>query len=203
MNTKRLLRVAVFGLFLISQAHAALVDRGSGMIYDTTLQITWLQDASQGGNVTWNDAVAWASNLSFGGFDDWRLPSMDVDGDQGNIFGEGIVDCTTATELECRDNELGYMFYQNLMGSSGDILTGTQGFIQNLQIVHWSSMVLTIDLGDAWALFFLGGVQGTGDMNLVRGAWAVRDGDVVPLPAGVWLLGSGLLMMVGAVRRRR
>ena len=28
-----------------------------------------------GGLRDWNDAVTWANTLSFGGFDDWRLPS--------------------------------------------------------------------------------------------------------------------------------
>ena len=30
----------------VPQAQAALVDRGGGMLYDTVLNITWLQDAN-------------------------------------------------------------------------------------------------------------------------------------------------------------
>jgi len=32
----------------VPQAQALLVDRGSGMLYDTVLNVTWLQDANQG-----------------------------------------------------------------------------------------------------------------------------------------------------------
>ena len=40
-------------------------------------------------------------------WDDWRLASMDVNGDNNIVY------CSLSTELACRDNELGYMFYQN------------------------------------------------------------------------------------------
>lgn len=81
----------LFGLFvalwllygLSASAHAALIDRGGGMIYSTDLNITWLQDANYArtsgydadGIMTWNGAMAWASNLYYGGYDDWRLPT--------------------------------------------------------------------------------------------------------------------------------
>ena len=45
-------------------AHAALVDRGGGLIYDTTLDITWLQNANVGGSMTWAEASSWAANFS-------------------------------------------------------------------------------------------------------------------------------------------
>lgn len=67
--------------FAIS-AHAVLINRGGGMIYSTDLNVTWLQDANYArtsgydadGLMNWNDATAWASNLVYGGYDDWRLP---------------------------------------------------------------------------------------------------------------------------------
>ena len=54
------------------------------MIYDDVLDITWLQDANYAmssgydtdGKMTWNEAIAWADQLSFGGFNDWRLPMV-------------------------------------------------------------------------------------------------------------------------------
>lgn len=61
--------------------------------------------------------------------------------------------------------------------------------------------------GYGW-LFYFGGDPG-GHKTLLRtgnsrGAWAVRNGDVtaVPLPAAVWLFGSGLLGLAGLARRR-
>jgi hypothetical protein len=43
--------------------------------YDTDLDITWLRNANVNGPMTWADAVAWADGYSFGGYDDWRLPT--------------------------------------------------------------------------------------------------------------------------------
>lgn len=73
----------VFGLTV--SANAILIDRGGGMIYSTDLDVTWLQDANYAmtsgydddGLVTWDAAYNWVSNLSYGGFDDWRLPKFD------------------------------------------------------------------------------------------------------------------------------
>ena len=54
-------------------ANAELIDRGGGLIYDTELDITWLQDANYArtsaydddGMITWYEATAWADQLSF------------------------------------------------------------------------------------------------------------------------------------------
>jgi len=63
--------------------HAALYDRGNGMIYDSDLNITWLQDAnyaqtsgySATGQMTWDQAKNWAANLVYDNYDGWRLAS--------------------------------------------------------------------------------------------------------------------------------
>jgi hypothetical protein len=76
-----------FILFLLTlvfmapvRAGADLIDRGNGLIYDTDLDITWLQDAglaarSFGRSVSWYEAQEWVANLEYGGFNDWRLPT--------------------------------------------------------------------------------------------------------------------------------
>ena len=83
------MRSLIFFLLLSFNATAALYDRGNGLIYDDVLDITWLQDANYaqtsgytGGNANslmrWADAVFWVSQLSYGGFNDWRLPSANL-----------------------------------------------------------------------------------------------------------------------------
>jgi hypothetical protein len=83
------------GLLVAGKSQAILIDRGGGLIYDDVLNVTWTQDANlcetlnncipgPGGQMTWDNANTWAANLVFGGFSDWRLPNMDVDGN-----GEG------------------------------------------------------------------------------------------------------------------
>jgi len=72
-------------------AQAALIDRGGGLIYDTTLNITWLQNAnpiagsiyddgwsSADGRTSFPNAQAFAASYSYVGngvtYSDWRLP---------------------------------------------------------------------------------------------------------------------------------
>lgn len=77
-------------LALPAVSSAALVDRGGGLIYDNTLDVTWLQDANYAktsgydadGLMNWSSAKAWASGLDYYdsvrqvSYTDWRLPTV-------------------------------------------------------------------------------------------------------------------------------
>jgi len=122
-------------------AHAALIDRGNGMVYDTVLNVTWLQDvmyartsgADADGVFNYQNANAWANGLVYGGFDDWRLPTLrpvnggsqfssvdagarfDGSSDYGfNIAYPGRPGDPAAVSAGFTGNELAYMFYVNL-----------------------------------------------------------------------------------------
>lgn len=82
--------LAIFCGLTVS-ANATLIDRGGGLIYDTDFNITWLQDANYantsgydaGGAMTWDEAMTWVSNLVYGGYDNWRLPTaLNQDGSE-------------------------------------------------------------------------------------------------------------------------
>jgi hypothetical protein len=96
-------------------ASAALIDRGNGLIYDNNLNITWLANANAGagsafdngdsasdGKMTWDNALAWANQLIYGGYDDWRLPSAVTKGES--------VPC----QYSCNGGELGHLYYDDL-----------------------------------------------------------------------------------------
>ena len=79
-------------------AQAGLIDRGGGLIYDSTLNITWLQDANYAktsgydadGRMTWSAANTWAANLVYGGYGDWRLATLNPsDTSCNNTFNPG------------------------------------------------------------------------------------------------------------------
>jgi hypothetical protein len=190
----------LFSLITVS-ANAALVSRlGGAAAYDTVLDITWTTNANIHGQATWDNQVAWAAGFSLGGFDDWRLASMDVNGDTA------VVDCSGATELACRDDELGYMFYHNMGGSYGDDKTGDQTvdgvLLTDVQSGYWSGTESAPHR--AYLFFFYIGHVIDGGKSDNRPGWAVRAGDVgaVPVPAALWLFGSGLLGLIGIARRK-
>jgi len=135
---------AVVFTLLSTLSHAALFDRGGGLIYDDVLDITWLQDTNYAltngddndGMMDWYEANDWAAGLSYYDavrdvtYDDWRLPTLSpIDGSSvfdTIISNDGSTDqgyartTTDGSDGGWRDgsgtpvSELGYMFYVNL-----------------------------------------------------------------------------------------
>ena len=96
------------------------------------LNICWVSNAGlsneQLGDVkNWVEMASWAANLEYGGYDDWWLASVSVAGGVNPIgSSDSVVNSSTATEAECRDTELGYMYTYYLPGNYGDDKTGDQ-----------------------------------------------------------------------------
>lgn len=129
-------RASVAGVTLMVAAclaQATLLNRGGGLIYDTDLNVTWLQDANyafttgystalNGSGVrtmTWTQSTTWAANLSYYDsvrgltWDDWRLPSTsDVGNDGCNYSGTGGTDCGAA--VAPGTSEMAHLFYVEL-----------------------------------------------------------------------------------------
>ena len=227
MNLFRLTSLFCIGLFSIS-THATLYDRGNGLIYDDVLNVTWLQDANYAktfgydsdGRMTWEEANTWANSLSYGGYDDWRLPSaklIDVSNPCSASDGSCDVGYNNTT------SELGHMFYNNLENlayrdasgnpqagygvtndSSIDGNTGDNVSIINLQNdSYWLDEEFECFTLSAWLFDTSDGLQSHFIKNYSYHSWAVRDGDVsaVPVPAAAWMFGSALIGLAGLKRR--
>ncbi len=193
---------SVLASVIAGTAQAALESRlGGQAAYDTVLDITWVTNASLSGLNSWDNQVAWASNLNYLGFDDWRLASVSA-----LPITRSAPNCQNDSELACRDNELGYMFYYNIGASNGDNLTGNQTVgdvtLTNITNVIWSGTEWDSD--DAWSYWFAYGGTGNSFKQAPFPGWAVRDGDVspVPIPAAAWLFGSGIIGLLGWSRRK-
>lgn len=177
-------------------AEARLIDRGNGMIFDSTQNITWLQDWNYaatsgyktGGVMDWNAAKAWANGLVFGGYDDWRLPA--------SLNPDGSGPCVGYT---CVASEFGHMFFTEFAATAGNtVLSGTNtvnlALFRNLKTNNYWTGTQWFNPRYAWTFDNGFGYQAGGDAMYEWFAVAVRDGDVassVPEPSSVLLMAVG------------
>ncbi len=119
--------IATFAIstFSFSTAHATLIDRGNGMIYDSDQNITWLQDANYAktsgydadGRMTWDASMTWVDQLIYGGFSDWRLATITDKGNNGCNWSYNGTDC--GYNVDTSGSELAYLYY-NILGNIAD-----------------------------------------------------------------------------------
>jgi hypothetical protein len=63
-------------------AFAGFIDNSDGTVLDSRTGLMWEQKTDDGGvrdkdnTYTWKDALAYCENLTLGGHDDWRLPTI-------------------------------------------------------------------------------------------------------------------------------
>jgi len=192
--------VSVLLSIVTFNVNAALVERLGGLAYyDTEADLTWLADANYAatsgyqpyfpaGTMNWDQAVEWAANLDVAGVTGWRLPDIDPSCSPGSP-------CTTS--------EMGNLFH-NVLGNVGGSLSFSVGLFSNVErSFYWQAQDVATLYGYTFEMW--NGQQGSIDKIDGYYAWAVHTGDVsaVPVPAAVWLFGSGLIGLAGFARRRK
>ncbi len=196
-----LLSFLLFGIAGVSQAALTIIGTASyngsdyNLIYDAdgpSGPITWLDYSHS--EAQWVDQIVWAATLgqyltveldpgytttidwSVG----WRLPSAGTNPQKG---------------YSQTTSEMGHLFYEE------NILEFTELFGSG----YWSGTAYASMGGLAWDFYMADGHQNYSGMMVESYGLAVRSGgtvSAVPIPGAIWLLGSGLLAMVG-IRRRK
>lgn len=153
MNTvSRLIATAALSAASLS-SHAELQARPGGMVYDTLQNITWLADLNYAktsgydadGLMDRSAASSWALNLVYGGFDDWRLPTLNrLD------TSCSVVTQTPHFGYHCTGGELSHLFVADLGNEPGHTLLYQVGdtpeqvanlaMFSNAQVgIYWSA----------------------------------------------------------------
>lgn len=177
------LLVIVFGLTMSANAGLVVQEPVAGqfVVLDTDTNLMWLQDANYAytsdydadGLLKWNDAVTWATTLSYAGFNDWLLPSAFNSDGSGPCYGYG-----------CNDSETGHLYYIEGISSS------SPGPFINVQPTnYWSGT--NASSTHAWDFGLTDGYQHTLTKDSALRVWAVR---VVPEPISsvLFVIGSAL-----------
>jgi hypothetical protein len=208
----RLLAGLLLAAGLSGAAQAALIDRGGGLIYDTDLNVTWLQDANYAqtsgydadGAMTWAAATTWAANLSY--FDsvrnvtytDWRLPTTTDTGTPGCNNAYSGTDC--GWNVNPASSEMAHLYFTELGNLSyytasaavsgayagganpNSTLDNTGPFTNFQSNRYWSGTEYAPNPSYAWYFVTSSGSQGYSSKTVSYYALAVRPGDVAAVP---------------------
>ncbi|MFH1987681.1 MAG: PEP-CTERM sorting domain-containing protein [Pseudomonadota bacterium] len=193
---KNLLAVmSITALSAVNPASATLVDNGGGLIYDTDLNVTWLNlTGSAPGypyGMSWDQAINWTSNINAGTVSGWRLPL-------GVYSSHGATNEIQHLVI----TELGNSVYGSLL-NKGPLSALIQGGR------YWLGAEVSWD--KAWTFDLASNLE-KGDMYKSWEAYAlaVHDGNIgptgvissVPEPSSFLLFASGLLTFTLAIPRR-
>ena len=186
---------------------AALIERLGGLAYyDDVADLTWLTDANAAktssydadGLMNWTDANNWAAGLNVAGVTGWRLADT-VQPD---------TNCGTSYGLNCTDSEMGNLFYNVLGGYSNTPISlhhnANYDLFSNIQTEYWSATEYAANTLGAWNFGMSSGFQNYTLKSDSGYAWVVQSGDIgaVPVPATVWLFGSGLVGLISIARKK-
>jgi len=173
------------------------------------------------GTMTWakaNEWIAAMNSANYLGVNDWRLPAVIDTGTPGCSSGYTGTDCGYNVDLSTSEmahlyySTLGNVGYYDTLGNQTGgacyiapnfCLTSTGPFSNLQPDRYWTGTVYALAPGsNVWLFYFRIGSQLAFLQDVASFyAWAVRPGDIVAVPAALWLFGSAMGVF-GIVRRR-
>ncbi|MBS0580652.1 MAG: PEP-CTERM sorting domain-containing protein [Proteobacteria bacterium] len=181
---------------------------GVTLVDDSSLNVTWIADASLSGPVTWSSSAAPGSAQAFvaslnasdyGGYNDWTLPTGDGVYTTNPIAFGGVVQQGWGLSTDPTKNQLGWLFFNELGNQFQHPMSNAGPFMNvNRNGFFWSSdnyfNPQIPDFGPAaWAYLNGAGLEVLNYEGYMGEVLAVRSGEVpVPEPAMFSLLALGL-----------
>jgi len=183
------------------------------MTWDQSM--TWAAQLEYGGFDDWMlpDLSSAMENLtiSFDGVSsDWGYNITDIDSPLSYMYYVNLGN-TGLFNTDGSQNAPGTYGLNNVSFANGGDVTDMVSFTNLFSWYYWydEPYVKEGQIDKHWTFKFDSGVQGSPPvnpgLNVNEYAWAVRAGDVlapVPVPAAVWLFGSGLLGLSAVARRK-
>lgn len=193
--------IAVSALLCCGSAHAALVVQEDGVVYDDVNNQYWIQDLSMFNSMTYSEQIAGIAALSesaFATYGEWHMATAD---DIANLFTYTAIEIYDAFEPALTNNR--YYPGTTWIGTE-EVFYGRYDEVSSTGRHRRTDMLIQYDTSGTAS--YVRGKQ----LNTITdssygsniGAWAVVNANAVPVPAAAWLLGAGVLGLVG-IRRRK
>lgn len=140
------------------------------------------------GRTTWFGAkafVGYLNSINYAGSNEWVLPSAGANPQSG---------------YNQTDGQFGQLFYEELNGTAYSNIQNTENFSNEQVYAYWLAEESS---PYSWDFATTNGIQALNSKDHKYYVWAVSPGQVsqVPVPATIWLFGSGLLGLIGVIRR--
>jgi hypothetical protein len=195
-------------LLTASDASAALqnVEQGGVQLtFDNTTNLWWqpVMDRHGGNFVDANGSVADDNNDQYGGINTWQIASGAQMEDLFDNF-DSLLDMCDPKQPDCFFEPTATVPCPQGLDCQGEYFTVWEGWSNTTEgsdDIRVGALINYKGINESSGWFEV--INAIDEQDNVGGSWVVSDVAPIPVPAAVWLFGSGLLGLIGMARRKK